>query len=257
MPRPLSHCDVVSMSQSWSEKQRSFAYLGAISQRTRPLACNSPLVVASHLRTEATSSTDVLIRAHLQGARVKDLVVVGVEQQVPHARAPLVPGGHTLEGVVESNGDVGVLQVSPTVHVELADGVHVESRAKGFVQKFDGGNAGVASEIIAQLVESLDGDLDGVALGPLRSALELAGVVETVLRPRSTVEIKHHFNAVVLSPANCLSNVIVCAVYERSALATNDGPVANWQTDEVESNGGDLLKVVFGDPCVPVVSKAV
>jgi hypothetical protein len=40
-------------------------------------------------------------------------------------------------------------------------------------------------------------------------------------------------------------------------LATNDGPVANWQTDEVESNGGDLLKVVFGDPCVPVVSKAV
>ena len=236
------------MSQSWSEKQRSFAYLGAISQRTRPLACNSPLVVASHLRTEATSSTDVLIRAHLQGARVKDLVVVGVEQQVPHARAPLVPRSHAFKGIVESNGDVGVLQVSPTVHVELADGVHVESRAKGFVQKFDGGNAGVASEIIAQLVESLDGDLDGVALGPLRSALELAGVVETVLRPRSTVEIKHHFDAVVASPANCLSNVVVCAVHERSTVATNDRPIANWQTNEVEADRSDLLEVIFGNP---------
>jgi hypothetical protein len=199
----------------------------------------------------------VLIRAHLQGARVEDLVVVGIEEQVPHARAPLVPRSHTFKGIVESNGDVGVLQVSPTIHVELANGVHVESRAKRFVQELDGGNARVASKIIAQLVESLDGNLHRVALGPLGSALELTGVVETVLRSRSAMEIEHHLDAVVLSPTNCLSNVIVCAVHERSALATNDGPVANWQTNEVESNGGDLLEVVFGDPCVPVVSETI
>lgn len=237
--------------------RRLFAYLSAISERTRPLACNSPLVVASHLRTEATSSANVLVRAHLQGARVEDLVVVGVKEQVPHARTPLVPRSHTFKGIVESNGYVGVLQVSPTVHVELANGVHVKSRTKRFVQELDGGDAGVASEVIAELVESLDGNLYGVALGPLRSALELTGVVETVLRPRSTMKIKHHFDAMVLSPTNCLSNVIVCAVYERSALATNDGPVANWQTNEVESNGSDLLEIVFSDPCVPVVSEAI
>jgi hypothetical protein len=234
-----------------------FAYLGAVSERTRPLAGNSPLVVASHLRTEAASCANVLVRAHLQGARVEDLVVVGVEEKVPHARAPLVPGGHTLESIVESNGNVGVLQVSPTVHVELADGVHVERRSKRFVQKLDGGDTRVASEIIAQLVECLEGNLYGIALGPFGSALELTGVVETVLRSGSTVEIKHHLNAVVFCPANCLSNVVVCAVHEWSTLTTNDGPVADWQTNEVESNGGDLLEVVFGDPCVPMVAEAV
>jgi hypothetical protein len=238
-------------------ERRSFAYLSTISERTRPLACNSPLVVTSHLRTEATSCANVLVRAHLQGARVKDLIVVGVEEKVPHARTPLIPRSHTLKGIVESNGNVGVFQVSPTIHVELANGVHVERRAKRFVQELDGGDAGVASEVIAQLVESLDGNFHGVALGPLRSALELTGVVETVLGSRSAVEIEHHFDAVVLSPANCLSHVVVCAVHERSTLASNDGPVTNWQTNEVESNGGDLLEVVFGDPCVPVVSKAV
>lgn len=236
------------MLQNCSEEGRSFAHLSAVSERTRPLAGNSPLVVASHLPTEATSCANVLIKAHLQGAGVEDLVVVGVEKQVPHARAPVVPGSHTLESIVESNGNVGALQVSPTIHVELTNSVHVESRAKRFVQKLDGSNVGVVSEVIAQLVECLEGNLYGVALGPLGSALELTGVVETVLGPRSTVEIKHHFDAVVASPANCLSNVVVCAVHERSTVATNDRPIANWQTNEVEADRGDLLEVIFGDP---------
>ena len=234
-----------------------FAYLSAVSQRTRPLACNSPLVVASHLRTEAASCANVFIRAHLQGARVEDLVVVGVEKKVPHAGAPVVPGGHTFKRIVESNSNVGALEVSPTVHVELTDSVHVERRAKRLVQKLDGGDTRVASEIIAQLVECLEGNLYGIALGPFGSALELTGVVETVLRPRSSMEIEHYFDAVVTSPANCLSHVVVCAVHKWSSLATNNGPVTNRQTNEVESNGSDLLEVVFGDPCVPMVSEAV
>lgn len=245
------------MLQPWVGEGRLFAYLSAVSQRTRPLACNSPLVVASHLRTKAASCANVLVRAHLQGARVEDLVVVSVEQQVPHARAPVVPGVYALERIVESNSNVGALEVSPTVHVELADGVHVERRAKRFVQKLDGGDVGVVSEVITQLVKCLEGNFYGITLGPLGSALELTGVVETVLRPRSSVEIEHHFDAVVASPANCLSNVVVCAVYEWSALTTNDGSVTNRQTNEVESNGSDLLEVVFGDPCVPMVSEAV
>jgi hypothetical protein len=67
------------MSQHSIEGEGPFAYLSAVSECTGPLACNSPLVVASHLRTEATSCANVLIRAHLQGARVEDLVVVGVK----------------------------------------------------------------------------------------------------------------------------------------------------------------------------------
>ena len=204
------------------EEERSFAYLSAVSECTGPLACNSPLVVASHLRTEAASCFNVLIRAHLQGARVEDLVVVGVEQQVPHAGAPVIPGVNTFERIVESDGNVGALEVSPAVHVELTDSVHVKRRAERLVQKLDGGDVRVASEVIAQLVECLESNLYGVTLSPLRSALELTGVVETVLRPRSAVKIEHHFNAVVASPANCLANIVICTVHEWSALTTND-----------------------------------
>lgn len=202
--------------------KRNFAYLSAVGQSTRPLAGDGPLVVARHLATEAASSADVLIRAHLQSGRVEDLVVVGVEQQVPHARAPLVPGSHALKGVVEGNSDVGVLEVSPAVHVELANGVHVERRAKRLVQQLDRSNIGVVRKVVTKLVECFEGQLNGVALGPFGSALKLAGVVETVLRSRSAVKIEHHLDTVVACPANCFSNIVVGAIYERSSLAAND-----------------------------------
>jgi hypothetical protein len=107
---------------------------------------------------------------------------------------------------MESNSDVGALEVSPTVHVELADSVHVERRAERLVQKLDRCDIGVVSEVIAQLVKRLEGNLYRVTLGPLGSALELTGVVETVLRPGSAVKIEHDFDAMVASPANCLAS---------------------------------------------------
>lgn len=228
-------------------------YLGAVSEGTRPLACNGPLVVGRHLLSEATGSADMLIRAHLQGRRIEDLVVVGVEQQIPHARAPFVPRSHTFKGIVEGDGDVGVLQVSPTVHVELADSVHVERWAKGLVQKLNGCDAGVVAKVVTQLIEGLDGQSDGITLSPLWCGSQLAGVVEAVLGSGSTVQIEHHLDAVLTSPANRLSNVVICAVHEGSA--THNRPVANWQTNEVESNGLHLGEIVFGDPCVPMVTQ--
>ena len=121
---------------------------------------------------------------------------------------------------MESDGDVGVLQVSPAVHVELADGVHVKSRAKRLVQEFDGSDTGVVAEVVTELVEGFDGQGNGVTLSPLRSGGQLTGVVETVLRSGSAVQVEHHLEAMLASPANRLSNVIVCAVHEW--LAAND-----------------------------------
>jgi hypothetical protein len=152
---------------------------------------------------------------------------VGVEQQVPHAGTPIVPGCYTLEGVVESNSNVGALEVSPAIHVKLADSVHVERRTKRFVQQLDGSDVGVVSEIVAQFVECFEGLLHRVGLGPFGSALELARVVKAILRPWRAVQVKHYFDTVLASPANRLSNVVVCTLYVGSTLPANDGPITN------------------------------
>lgn len=51
----------------------------------------------------------MLVDAQLQGAGVEDFIVVGVKQERPHARAPVVPGVDSFEGIVEGDGDVAVL----------------------------------------------------------------------------------------------------------------------------------------------------
>lgn len=231
------------------------AYLRAVSQSARPLAGDGPLVVAGHLVAEAAGGADVLVRAHLQRAGVEDLVVVRVEQQVPHAGAPLVPGGDALEGVVEGHRHVAVLQVAPAVHVELAHDVHVEGGAEGLVEELDGGDVGVVGEVVSELVEGFDGDVDRVALGPFGGALQLAGVVKAVLGSGSAVQVEHDLDAVVAGPADCFADVVVGAVHEGGAVAADDGPVSDRETDHVQTNGCDLREVVLRDPCVPMVAE--
>lgn len=112
--------------------------LGAIRNTTRPFAGDGPLVVRRHLITEVAGSLDMVINTHSHSTIVENLVVMGVEKEVPHARTPIIPTCHTLEGVVESYCHVGIPQVSPPIHVELPDSVHVEVGAKRFVEKFNG-----------------------------------------------------------------------------------------------------------------------
>lgn len=73
----------------------------------------------------------------------------------------------------------------------------------------------------------------------------------------TAMQVEHELDAVVLCPADSLADVVVCAVHVRSALATNDRPITDWQTSEVQANGRHLFEIGFRDPGVPVVSQAV
>jgi len=60
-----------------------------------------------------------------------------VENEVPHAAPPIVPGRHALKGIVEGDSDVGAFEVAPAVHVELLYYAHVERGAHWLVQKLN------------------------------------------------------------------------------------------------------------------------
>lgn len=145
--------------------------LCAVGDTTGPLAADCPLAGAGHLVAEVAGCLDVIIDAHGHCVEGEDLVVVSIEKQVPHASTPVTPGCHTLEGIVEGNSDVRVSQITPTVHVELTNSVHVEVRAKGLVQELNGRDCGVRRMVVADLVENLDGVVDRVALSPCNVAV--------------------------------------------------------------------------------------
>ena len=83
---------------------------------------------------------------------VEDLIVVRIEDEVPHAGAPSIPARNALERIVENDRDVRIAQIAPAIHVELAHGIHVEGGAHGFVEKLDGSHSRVRSVIVADLV---------------------------------------------------------------------------------------------------------
>jgi hypothetical protein len=110
--------------------------------------------------------------------RLKD--THSIEHQVPHATAPIIPGVDSGKGVVESDNEVGVSEVAPAVHVELANLVHADRRTHRLVQEFNGRDSRMAAHIVADLVECLDGSADRVALTPTDTT-SLTRVVEAVL----------------------------------------------------------------------------
>jgi len=121
--------------------------------------------------------------AHGDASLIKDLVMMRVEQEGPHSASPVVPRIHALKGVVEGDCDVGGFQVSPAVHVELPDDIHVETWAKWLVDKLDCGHSIVGSMVIADFVQHAYGLSDCVALGPIDGAIT-TGVIKAVLRSR-------------------------------------------------------------------------
>lgn len=158
--------------------------LRAVGDTAGPLAADCPLASAGHLVAEVASSLDVVVDAHGNGIEGEDLIVMGVEEQVPHAGTPVAPGCHALEGIVEGNSNVGVLQIAPAIHVELSDRIHVEVRAERLVEKLDRRNSWMRCVVVTNLVENFDRVVDRVSLCPADVAV-LARIIEPVLRLRS------------------------------------------------------------------------
>lgn len=177
--------------------------LRAIGDTTGPFTRDSPLSSAGHLASEATSCANMILKAHSDLRIVEDLVMVGIEQQVPHAGAEVSPGTDALECIVEGDSDIGVLEVAPAVlhksqfsssrcigvfadHVELLNSVHVERWAHGLIQKLDGGHSWVRSVVVADLVQDLDCVCNSIALSP-RYTAQLTRVIEAVLGSRCCI----------------------------------------------------------------------
>lgn len=89
---------------------------------------------------------------------------------------------------MEGDGDFGVLEVTPAVHVELTNDIHVQGGAKRLVEQLNSRNSGMRGVIVADLVEHIQSVLDRIALCPANTAI-LARVVEAVLRQRSCISL--------------------------------------------------------------------
>lgn len=123
----------------------------------------------------------MIVDAHLHRVVVEDFIVMCVEQQVPHARTPVAPVCDTLERIVEGDGNVGVLEITPAIHVELFHGVHVERWSQWLVEQLDRGNGRMRRVVIADLVQNVERVFDRVALAPVGIAI-LSRVIEPILR---------------------------------------------------------------------------
>jgi hypothetical protein len=154
--------------------------LSAVGDAAGELACNGPFTCRRHLVAEIASGSDVAVEVLRDLAVVEDLVVVRVEEQVPHTRAPAVPGSYALEGIVEGDGHIVIPEVAPAVHVELADSIHIQVGPERFVQELDGGDGGVRSMVVTDLVENVYGVGNGVACAPCNASV-FTRVVEAVL----------------------------------------------------------------------------
>jgi hypothetical protein len=157
--------------------------LGTICDSRCKLSIDSPLVALSHLLAKVAGVVDVLIDGPGNGGRVEDFVVMSIEQEVVQVIAPIVPGTRTGKGVVEGDGQVGVLEVHYTLPVEFANLVHVKVVTERLVQQLDGGNSGMACKLVSEPVKGGVGHCERIALRPFEIA-SFARVIEAILRAR-------------------------------------------------------------------------
>lgn len=117
----------------------------------------------------------------LELVHVEDFVVVGVKHKVGHAGGEGIPVWQAEEGVVDGDGDVGRrAEIGVSVAVELLDGVVVETRAKRFVDEFDGRHGRMSGVIGLDFLEGGVRLGDCVALLPVDGAAT-TGIVKAVL----------------------------------------------------------------------------
>lgn len=171
---------------------------------------------------------------------------------------------------MEGNSNIGVSQITPAVHVELADSVHVKVRAEWLVQELDCGHSRVRGMVVADLVKNFGGMADGIALCPSDVAI-LARVVEAVLRvgsyalstnnpPRlhmghqlTTVQVDHDLQASIIRPVKSFAELVISSLYVRLTIDWDDAPVPNWDSHVVQPGLRHLVEVVLCNPRVPVI----
>lgn len=103
---------------------------------------------------------------------------MSVNHDIPKAITPAVPVSRTLECIVDGHGHWCVFQVAPAIVVKLLDGVHIQLWTHGLVDQLDGRNSRVRGMISSDLLQSLVGLGDRVAVSPLYHS-SIARIIET------------------------------------------------------------------------------
>lgn len=101
-----------------------------------------------------------------------------------HETIPIVHD--VLKGVMNDHGrvTVAVADGSPSIVVELLDGIQVQREAEGLVKELDGGDhIGVGGITLSKATDGVESLGDGVPLLPVDGTVT-ATVVEAILRAR-------------------------------------------------------------------------
>lgn len=134
------------------------------------------------------------------------------------------------------------------------DFIEVEIRAEGLVKEFDHGyDVCVGGIALGEVFDCCDGLGDGGAGLPVDRAVA-AAVVEAVLGAGGAVEVEHDFETCAAGPADGLIEDFQLALDVGVTLQWCHSPIADGDADVVEADFSDLVEVVLGDPCVPVVT---
>ena len=191
----------------------------------------------------------------------KDLVLMGIEEDVLVPRGGVefaVPVGlDVFEGVVNGGAEVGRGALDGLVAglVVGEDFVEVEVGAEGLVEEFDHGyDVCVGGVALGEVFDGGDGLGDGVALLPVDGTVASA-VVETVLRARCAVEIEHYLETCASGPADGLIKDFQLALDIGVTLQWCHSPIADGDANVVQTDFSNLVEVVLGDPCVPMITQ--
>ena len=194
-------------------------------------------------------------------ARRKDLVLMGIEEDILVSRRGAefaVPVSlNVFEGVVDCGSKVGRGALDGLIPglVVGEDFIEVEIRAERLVEEFDHGyDVCVAGVALGEVFDGGDGLGDGVALLPVDGTVATA-VVEAVLRARCAVEVEHDLETCASGPADGLIKDFQLTLDIRVTLQWCHGPISDGDANMVQTNLSNLVEVVLGDPCVPMITQ--
>ena len=108
--------------------------------------------------------------------------------------------------------------------------------------------------VVCNILDRSDGLGDCVPLLPADGAV-FAGVVETVLASWCTMEVDHHFESSTTCPPNCIVEDWNLPLYVRVAIKGRNSPVSDRYTDVIEARSCNSIKVILGDPGIPMISQ--
>lgn len=236
-----------------------------VRKHRRPLANECPQVIVRRQTTleRAVVLVAVLLR-HGNRVLIKDPIHMGVGHDALvlrrlHARVPVVVFCDIQEHVANNNDQLGItLAVAHTVVTTLVltqNLIHITIR---LIHNRNGRHSRVLAlaKFRRQLVEDLEpAVLVDIILEPVHMT-RVTTVVIRVRKARHSVKLNDHLQSVLVRPMRCLLKLIVLVQLDVWIVVVRlNTPVWEWDTDMIQAQRRNLLKVAFLDEVVKMVAQ--